>query len=98
MLKKIFVVLSTTLITAIAAECTTVYGDTDGLNYCLDLAGAKKSIHLLAVSKNAFEVQRDPHIVKLPNNIYCYREDISIKACVLISKDDALKAIREYRD
>jgi hypothetical protein len=98
MLKKYILAMSMSLITALAADCATVYGDTKGLDYCLSLVTSKQDVNMLAVNKSVFEVQRDPHIVKLSNNMYCYREDISVKACVLISKDDALKAIREYRD
>jgi len=98
MLRKYFVAMSMSLITALAADCATVYGDTNGLDYCLSLVTSKQDVNMLAVNKDAFEVQRDPHIVKLSSNKYCYRENISVKACVLISKDDALKAIRGYRD
>ncbi len=61
---------------------TIVYGDTSIKN-----------------SSITYKVQRDPHIVKLSNNKYCYREDISsLSSCVLISTEDALKAINGYRD
>jgi len=98
MLRKISLLFVLLSLTISAVECDTVYGDTNGLNYCLSILDNKtNSIRIKAVTNDLFEVQRNPHIVKI-GNAYCYREDISVNACVLISKEDAIKAINSYID
>ena len=95
-MKKIIVLLGIVSSIFATPNCVAYYGDTDALNECLKKIPKKGNLEFISTS--SFEVQKDPHIVKISKDKYCYREDISLKACVLISTKDALKAIREYKN
>jgi len=94
-MKKVLLLVLTTLVAFATPNCVALYGDTIALNECLKKI-PKNGGNLDFYATTQFEVQRDPHIVKIADNQFCYREDISIKACVLISNEEALKAIRGY--
>ena len=96
-MKKVILFVLTTLVAFATPNCVALYGDTIALNECLKKI-PKNGGNLDFYATNEFEVQRDPHIVKISENRYCYREDISVKACVLISNEDAFKAINGYMD